>query len=102
LSDAGVKINKCGRLNLSISTHQTHAPPLRSAAFIPEAGHFYRFYSIDVGGRISLAEDHECESDGAALALGKKLLSEKSCPKIEVWLHKSRIGVIDGHSWLGA
>ena len=87
---------------MSISSTQTHSVGMPPTAYAPEAGHFYRFYSIDVGGRIALAEDHECESDGAALALGKKLLSEKSCPKIEVWLHKSRIGVIDGHSWLGA
>jgi hypothetical protein len=87
---------------MSISTHQSNAGGTPSTAFIPEAGHFYRFYSIDVGGRIALAEDHECNSDSAALALGKKLLSEKSCPKIEVWHHRSRIGVIEGRSWLGA
>ncbi|WP_158818251.1 hypothetical protein [Methylocapsa sp. S129] len=87
---------------MSISTHQTPAGGAPSAAFIPEAGHFYRFYSIDVGGRIALAEDHECESDGAAIALAKKLLSEKTCPTIEVWLHKSRIGVIESRSWRGA
>jgi hypothetical protein len=87
---------------MSISTHQTHAGGVPSAAFIPEASHFYRFYSIDVGGRIALAEDHECESDSAALALGKKLLSEKNFPKIEVWLRTSRIGVVEGRSWLGA
>ena len=87
---------------MSISTHQTHTGGTPAAAFIPEVGHFYRFYSIDVGDRIALAEDHECESDSAALALGKTLLSEKSFPKIEVWLRKSRIGVIEGRSWLGA
>jgi hypothetical protein len=87
---------------MSIAIHQTHAGGAPSAAFMPEAGHFYRFYSIDVGGRIALAEDHECENDRAALTLGKKLLSEKSFPKIEVWLHKSRVGVIEGRSWLGA
>lgn len=81
---------------MSISTHQTHAGGTPAAAFIPNAGHFYRFYSIDVGGRMVLAEDHECESDSAALVLGRKLLSEKNCPKMEVWLRKARIGVIEG------
>jgi hypothetical protein len=85
---------------VSVSTHQTHLDGASSAAFIPQAGHFYRFYSIDVGGRIALAEDHECESDSAALVLGRKLLSEKNCPKIEVWLRKARVGVIEGRSWL--
>ena len=87
---------------MSISSQQAHSVGMPSTAYASEAGHFYRFYSIDVGGRIALAEDHECESDRAALALGNKLLSEKSCPKIEVWLRKSRIGVIESRSWLGA
>jgi hypothetical protein len=86
---------------VSISTHQTHAE-IPSAAFLAKAGHFYRFYSIDVGGRIALAEDHECEGDRAALALGKVLLSERSFPKVEVWLHKTCIGVVESRSWLGA
>jgi hypothetical protein len=73
-----------------------------STAYAPEAGHFYRFYSIDIGGRIALAEDHECESDTAALALGNKLLSGRTCPKIEVWLDRKRVGVIESRSWLGA
>jgi hypothetical protein len=86
---------------VSISIHQTHADT-PSAAFLPKAEHFYRFYSIDVGGRIALAEDHACESDTAALALGNKLLSQRLCPKIEVWLDRTRIGVIESRSWLGA
>jgi hypothetical protein len=82
--------------NMSISTQQTHrAGDTPSAAFIPKAGHFYRFYSIDVGGRIALAEDHECENDSDALAFGEKLLAGKSCPKMEVWLRKVRVGVIE-------
>jgi hypothetical protein len=36
------------------------------------------------------------------LELGKKLLAEKTCPQIEVWLDRARIGVIDSRSWLGA
>ena len=87
---------------MSISSQQTNSGGMPSTAYAPEAGHFYRFYSIDIGGRIALAEDHECESDGAAIALAKKLLSEKTCPTIEVWLHKSRIGVIESRSWRGA
>jgi hypothetical protein len=86
---------------MSISNDRAHADT-PSAAFLPEAGHFYRFYSIDVGGRIALAEDHACESDAAALALGNKLLSDRKCPKIEVWLDRTRIGVMESRSWLGA
>ena len=81
-------------MSISTQTHRADGAP--SAPYIPTAGHFYRFFSIDVGGRIALAEDHECENDSAALVLGKKLLSEKNCPKVEVWLRKVRIGVIDG------
>jgi hypothetical protein len=73
-----------------------------SSVYAPEAGHFYRFYSIDIGGRIALAEDHECENHGAALALGKKLLAMKRRPSIEVWLDRARIGVIESRTWLGA
>jgi hypothetical protein len=65
-----------------------------------EGGALLPFYSLDVGDRISLAEDRECESDSAALALGRKLLSDKNCPKIEVWLGKMRVGVIEGRRWL--
>jgi hypothetical protein len=87
---------------MSISTQQTHgAGDSPSTAFIPKAAHFYRFYSIDVGGRIALAEDHECENDSDALVLGRKLLAEKNCPKMEVWLRKVRVGVIDGRWSLG-
>jgi hypothetical protein len=86
---------------MSISNHEAHADA-SSAAYLPEAGRFYRFYSIDVGGRIALAEDHSCESDAAALALGNKLLSDRKCPKIEVWLDRTRIGVMESRSWLGA
>jgi hypothetical protein len=78
---------------VSIADHQTHAGA-RSAAFLPTR-RFYRFYSIDIGGRIALAEDHECESDSAALALGKSLLAEKRCTQIEVWLDKTRVGVVE-------
>ncbi|HEY4924311.1 MAG TPA: hypothetical protein VII20_07855 [Roseiarcus sp.] len=85
---------------MSISNHQTH-PGATSAAYLPEAGRFYRFYSIDVGGRIALAEDHSCDGDAAALALGNKLLSERTCSTIEVWLDKTRIGVIENRTWLG-
>jgi hypothetical protein len=84
---------------VSISDHQTHAGT-PSAAFLPTK-RFYRFYSIDFGGRIALAEDHECESDSAALALGKSLLSEKRCPQLEVWLDRTRIGVMESRSQLG-
>ena len=87
---------------MSISSQQTNSGGMPSTAYAPEAGHFYRFYSIDIGGRIALAEDHECESDTAALALGNKLLSGRTCPKIEVWLDRTRIGVIESRSWLGA
>jgi hypothetical protein len=55
---------------MSISSQQTNSGGMPSTAYAPEAGHFYRFYSMDIGGRIALAEDHECESDTAALALG--------------------------------
>jgi hypothetical protein len=85
---------------VSISDHQTHTGT-PSAAFLPTT-RFYRFYSIDIGGRIALAEDHECESDSAALTFGKNLLSEKRCPQIEVWLDRTRIGLIESRSWLGA
>jgi hypothetical protein len=87
---------------MSISSQQTHTGGMPSSAYAPEVGHFYRFYSIDIGGRIALAEDHECESDTVALALGNKLLSERICPKIEVWLDRKRVGVIESRSWLGA
>ena len=78
---------------MSLSTTRTHAGGAPTT-FTPS--HFYRFFSIYVGGRIALAEDHECESDGAAIALGRKLLCEKDCPKVEVWLRKRRIGVLEG------
>jgi hypothetical protein len=87
---------------MSISSQQTNSGGMPSTAYTPEAGHFYRFYSIDIGGRIALAEDHECESDTVALALGNKLLSGRTCPKIEVWLDRKRVGVIESRSWLGA
>jgi hypothetical protein len=87
---------------MSISSQQTHTGGMPSTAYAAEAGHFYRFYSIDIGGRIALAEDHECENDTAALALGKNLLSGRRCPTIEVWLERARIGVIENRSWLGA
>src|ERR1700677_1314048 len=60
----GAENNQCGRANVSISNHQTHAGK-PSAVFLFKAGHFYRFYSIDIGGRIALAENHACESDTA-------------------------------------
>jgi hypothetical protein len=87
---------------MSISSQQTHSGGIPSTAYAPEAGHFYRFYSIDIGGRIALAEDHECESDAVALALGNELLSGRTCQKIEVWLDRKRVGVIESCSWLGA
>jgi hypothetical protein len=87
---------------MSISSQQTHSGGMPSTAYAPEAGHFYRFYSIDIGGRIALAEDHECESETVALALGNKLLSERRCTKIEVWLDRKRVGIIENRSWLGA
>jgi hypothetical protein len=37
-----------------------------------------------------------------ALALGNELLSGRTCPKIEVWLDRKRVGVIESRSWLGA
>lgn len=81
---------------MSISSHQTNRiAGTPSTATIPNSGQFYRFYSFDIGGRIVLAEDHECENDRGALAFGQKLLAEKSCPKIEVWRRKVRVGVID-------
>jgi hypothetical protein len=86
--------------NMSISTHETHWGGGTPTPIVRKAGHFYRFYSLDVGDRIVLAEDRECESDSAALALGRKLLSDKNCPKIEVWLGKMRVGVIEGRRWL--
>jgi hypothetical protein len=85
---------------MSISSQQTHSGGMPSTAYAPEAGHFYRFYSIDIGGRIALAEDHECESDTAAHALGNRLLTERRCPKIEVWLDRKRVSVIENRSWL--
>jgi len=87
---------------MSISSQESHSAGMPSRAYAPEAGHFYRFYSIDIGGRITLAEDHECENDSVALALGKKLLPEKRCSQIEVWLGRARIGVIESRSCLGA
>jgi hypothetical protein len=87
---------------MSISSQQTHSGGMPSTAYAPEAGHFYRFYSIDIGGRIALAEDHECESDAVALARGNELLSGRTCQKIEVWLDRKRVGVIESCSWLGA
>jgi hypothetical protein len=87
---------------MSISSQQTHSGGMPSTAYAPEAGHFYRFYSIDIGGRIALAEDRECESDAVALALGNELLSGRTCPKIEVWLDRKRVGVIESRSWLRA
>jgi hypothetical protein len=87
---------------MSISSQQTHSGGMPSTAYAPEAGHFYRFYSIDIGGRIALAEDRECESDAVALALGNELLSGRTCQKIEVWLDRKRVGVIESRSWLGA
>ena len=54
---------------------------------------FYRFYSVDIGGRIVLAEDHECADERAALALGRNILAQRNCPKVEVWLGKVRIGI---------
>jgi hypothetical protein len=87
---------------MSISSQQTHSGGMPSTAYAPEAGRFYWFYSMDIGGRIALAEDHECENHTAALAHGKKLLSGRTCPTIEVWLDRTRIGVIESRSWLGA
>ncbi len=60
----------------------------------PGKHRFYRFFSFDMGGRIALAEDHECENDRQAIALGRQLLAETNHPKIEVWLHKMRLGVL--------
>jgi hypothetical protein len=54
----------------------------------------YRFYSIDVGNRIALAEDHEVDGDRAALALGRKILLVSNHPKIEVWFGNLRVGVL--------
>ena len=85
---------------MSISTHEPDRNGAASTPIVREAGLFYRFYSLDVGDRIALAEDRECESDSAALALGRELLSQKNCPKIEVWLGKMRVGVIEGRRWL--
>jgi hypothetical protein len=82
---------------VSISDHQAHTGK-PSAAFLPTT-RFYRFYSIDIGGRIA---DHECESDSAALARGKNLLSEKMYPQVEVWLDRTRIGLIESRLWLGS
>src|SRR5260370_7783624 len=56
---------------------------------------FYRFFSFDTGGRIALAEDHECDSDRSALALGQNILAGKNCPKMEVWFRKERIGLLE-------
>ena len=66
---------------MSISSQQTHSGGMPSTAYAPEAGHFYRFYSIDIGGRIALAEDHECESDAAALALGNRASFGEEMPE---------------------
>jgi hypothetical protein len=90
-----------GRKSVSISPQQTLSNDVLSTAFAP-VGRFYRFYSIDVGGRIALAEDHECENDSAAIALGNKLLSQRVCTSIEVWLDRRRVSVIENRSWLGA
>jgi hypothetical protein len=63
---------------------------------LARAGHsFYRFYTIDVGGRIALVEDHECEGDKTALARGKDILHSSKHPKVEVWFRKARVGVLD-------
>jgi len=71
--------------------------------FVQDYG-IYQEHTDDkrIGGRIALAEDHECESDAVALALGNELLSGRTCPKIEVWLDRKRVGVIESCSWLGA
>jgi hypothetical protein len=54
----------------------------------------YRFYSIDVGNRIALAEDHKVDDDRNALALGKRILLASGHPRIEVWLGNLRVGVL--------
>jgi hypothetical protein len=55
---------------------------------------FYRYYSIDIGNRIALAEDREVDGDRAALALGRIILLASSHPKIEVWSGNMRVGVL--------
>jgi hypothetical protein len=79
---------------MSNSSQHPHRVDMPSTAYSEEAGHFYRFFSIDVGGRVALAEDHECASDRDAMALGNALLSERGWPKIEVWLRRGRIGAL--------
>jgi hypothetical protein len=69
---------------------------------VNEHGNYNHGADGDIGGRIALAEDHKCENDTVALALGNKILSERRCPKIEVWLDRTRVGVIENRSWLGA
>jgi hypothetical protein len=78
---------------MSVSTQRIDEVVFVSTA---QAGRqLYRFYSIDVGNRIALAEDHECDSDRNALALGKKILLASNHPKVEVWFGKLRLGVLD-------
>jgi hypothetical protein len=63
---------------------------------VATSGHFsYRFYHFDIGGRIILAEDHECDGERAALALGKSILLASDRPKVEVWHLKQRVGILD-------
>jgi hypothetical protein len=90
-------IGGVGRLfqmnNLSSGTERT--AEILSAKADQTERQFYRFFTFDAGGRIALAEDHECDSDRSALALGQNLLAGKNCPKIEVWFRKARIGVLE-------
>ena len=57
---------------MSLSTHQPDAV----GSPTPTAKFFYRFYSIDVGGRLALAEDHECESDMRRLRWARSFSAE--------------------------
>jgi hypothetical protein len=70
------------------------ASDIRSANSDHSEHRFYRFFSFDMGGRIALAEDHECDNDRQAIVLGRQLLAGTNHPKIEVWLRKIRIGVL--------
>jgi hypothetical protein len=58
----------------------------------------YRFFVLDVGGRISLGEDWLCMSDRAALARARALA--ETYAEVAVWRDGRPIGVLpDAESW---
>jgi hypothetical protein len=55
--------------NLSLGTERKAEIP--TAKKDQTERRYYRFFSFDTGGRIVLAEDHECDSDRSAVLWGK-------------------------------